>query len=75
MKGLPGTFHPFKTDITNESEVVEAFRSTSQKLGPINVLVNNAGVSLPTTLSDGDSEVLAILVCFLRYLVRLREWV
>ena len=42
--------HFAKADITNFSEVEEAFAKTAEKLGPIELLVNNAAYSIAGNL-------------------------
>lgn len=52
-----GHFYPLVVDISNEEEVISAFDWTSQNLGPIHILVNNAGFLQSTTLCNGDTEI------------------
>lgn len=42
--------------MTVEADIIAAFDWTSSNLGPVHILVNNAGLSLPTTLTDGDTD-------------------
>jgi 3-oxoacyl-[acyl-carrier protein] reductase len=44
--GLPGCLVPLVGDVSNEAEVKAFIREASERLGGINVLVNNAGVLL-----------------------------
>lgn len=57
LQSLPGKFHARKADISEEQEILEAFDWITHNIGPISVLVNNAGISLPTTLHNGDSSI------------------
>ncbi|KAK7586024.1 hypothetical protein V9T40_003900 [Parthenolecanium corni] len=43
-KKYPGKFYPYKCDISIEKEIRDTFASIKKNLGPISVLVNNAGV-------------------------------
>jgi len=43
LKAERGTFHPKKCDITNESQLIACFKEIKEELGPIYILVNNAG--------------------------------
>ncbi|XP_017777412.1 PREDICTED: farnesol dehydrogenase-like [Nicrophorus vespilloides] len=52
-----GSLLGLKVDITQEDEVVEAFEWILKNVGPVSVLVNNAGLSQPTTLIDGDAKM------------------
>ncbi|KAK9869636.1 hypothetical protein WA026_003381 [Henosepilachna vigintioctopunctata] len=51
-----GELHGIKVDMRNSQGVLEAFEIIEKKFGPINILVNNAGMGTNTTLSDGDIE-------------------
>ncbi|KAL7292010.1 hypothetical protein TKK_0014294 [Trichogramma kaykai] len=64
--------HAVECDVTNEKNVVTAFAWVKENIGSIDVLVNNAGVTKETTLSDGNLEewrrvfdvnVLGLCVC------------
>ncbi len=41
-----------KCDVSNESEVVNMLQLTKERFGRIDVLVNNAGIAIDTTLED-----------------------
>lgn len=56
LKSEKGELHALKVDMTNEDEILEAFRWVDDNLGPIHVLINNAGTNNFTTLVDGDSS-------------------
>ncbi|KAL3271232.1 hypothetical protein HHI36_021726 [Cryptolaemus montrouzieri] len=45
-----------QVDITSEEEVINAFRYVLENLGPVSILVNNAGIVQNTTLIDGNAE-------------------
>ncbi|RZC38890.1 adh short, KR, NAD binding 10, and/or Epimerase domain containing protein [Asbolus verrucosus] len=51
-----GKLHPCQADVSKEDEIVAAFRWIGESLGPVHILVNNAGVGHATTLADGDAE-------------------
>lgn len=51
-----GQLHAFKCDITKEEEIVSVIREIISKLGPVHVLVNNAGLSLFGSLINGDTK-------------------
>ncbi|KAK4878153.1 hypothetical protein RN001_010659 [Aquatica leii] len=52
-----GQLYAFKVDIRNEDEVVKTFALIEETLGPIHILINNAGIVRDTTLIDGDAEL------------------
>lgn len=54
--GGPGRLVAFKTDLTKQDEIILSFEKITKELGPIHILVNNAGVRLGTSLIDGDIE-------------------
>ncbi|XP_018325331.1 farnesol dehydrogenase-like [Agrilus planipennis] len=46
----------FKIDVTKENEIIKGFQEISKKLGPIHILVNNAGILPYTSLIDGETD-------------------
>ncbi|KAK4874252.1 hypothetical protein RN001_013612 [Aquatica leii] len=52
-----GQFHPLVVDITKEQEVLSAFDWIKEELGPVHILINNAGVKRSTMLIDGDTSM------------------
>jgi 3alpha(or 20beta)-hydroxysteroid dehydrogenase len=45
-----------RLDVTKEADWVEALRAARERFGPVNVLVNNAGVLLTTAVIDTTDE-------------------
>lgn len=43
-------------DITQESEIIAAFKKIASEVGPIHILINNAGIAFENTLIGGDSS-------------------
>ena len=41
-----------KCDVSNESEVVNMLQLTKERFGRVDVLINNAGIAIDTTLED-----------------------
>lgn len=39
-------------DITNEQEIIDGFKWTVENVGPVHILINNAGVVADSDLSD-----------------------
>ncbi|ERL89092.1 farnesol dehydrogenase [Dendroctonus ponderosae] len=56
LRGAKGKLVGFKCDLTKEEDILETFDTITEELGPIHVLVNNAGVRLGGTVIDGDIE-------------------
>ncbi|KAJ8964928.1 hypothetical protein NQ317_015394 [Molorchus minor] len=57
LEGKKGKLYPIKTDVSKEEDILNAFKWIKENLGPVHVLVNNAGIVGNTNLSDGDSNV------------------
>lgn len=53
LEGKSGTLHPFKADVTVKQDILEVFKWTEEHVGPVSVLVNNAGTNRNTTLTNG----------------------
>ncbi|XP_031343723.1 farnesol dehydrogenase-like [Photinus pyralis] len=56
LKGCKGAFHPIQADITKEEDIIKAFQYIIENLGPIHILINNAGISRISPLSIGKTE-------------------
>ncbi|RZC33053.1 adh short and/or KR domain containing protein [Asbolus verrucosus] len=50
-----GKLHAFKADITKEEELLAVFKNIETNLGPIHILVNNAGTCKFGTIIDGNT--------------------
>nr|XP_023028671.1 farnesol dehydrogenase-like [Leptinotarsa decemlineata] len=57
LSGKAGKFHPVQADISSEAEILSAFKWIKENLGPIHILVNNAGVMNFGLLSEGETEL------------------
>lgn len=49
-------FHPFKCDLTKAEEIVDCFKQIRDRLGPISILINNAGYLGIAALLDVTTE-------------------
>lgn len=47
----PGRVYPLKCDIAKEEDVAESFKWVNDNIGPLNVLINNAGLIKSSTLT------------------------
>jgi NADP+-dependent farnesol dehydrogenase len=56
LQGKKGKLHAVKADISKEEDILKAFKWTSDNLGPVHILVNNAGIIQETNLIGGDTE-------------------
>jgi NADP+-dependent farnesol dehydrogenase len=56
LQGKKGKLHAVKADISKEEDILKAFKWTSDNLGPVHILVNNAGIIQETNLVGGDTE-------------------
>jgi NAD(P)-dependent dehydrogenase (short-subunit alcohol dehydrogenase family) len=50
LKTAPGKLYPVKCDVTNETDVKEAFKWIKSNLGGVDILINNAGGDSSNTL-------------------------
>lgn len=56
LKHKSGKLYAIKVDMMVESEILKAFEWTFENLGPISILVNNAGVSKPISFSKSPTS-------------------
>lgn len=72
LNEFPGKLIPMRCDISKEDDILRAFKCIKEHLGPVYVLINNAGVSRPTSLIEGmtddwrkifDVNVLGLCIC------------
>ncbi|CAH1106152.1 unnamed protein product [Psylliodes chrysocephalus] len=56
LEGKKGKLFAFKADISIGEEIKAAFAWTTDNVGPVAILVNNAGIHYRTTIIDGDVE-------------------
>ncbi|XP_022917692.2 farnesol dehydrogenase-like [Onthophagus taurus] len=56
LKNQPGKLHSYRADMTIEADIISAFEWTEKNIGPVAILINNAGVARPTNIIDGDAS-------------------
>ncbi|KAJ8913708.1 hypothetical protein NQ315_007425 [Exocentrus adspersus] len=56
LDGKPGKLYAYKVDMTQQDEILQAFRWVQENVGPVHILVNNAGLSRKTTIINGNIE-------------------
>ncbi|KAJ8926284.1 hypothetical protein NQ314_021361, partial [Rhamnusium bicolor] len=68
----PGKLYALRCDVTREEEILKAFKWITGHVGPVHILVNNAGLTRPTNLTDGATDewrrvlevnVMALCIC------------
>ncbi|XP_060525370.1 farnesol dehydrogenase-like [Cylas formicarius] len=57
LSGEKGKLVAIQADITKEEDIKAAFAYVLKNLGPVSILVNNAGLSKYTSLTDGDTQL------------------
>lgn len=70
---ITGVLHAIKCDVTEEDDVMRAFKWTIDNLGGVDVLVNNAGISRKCNLIDKgntskikeviDTNIMGVVLC------------
>lgn len=58
----PGKLYPKEADVRNEEDILNVFQWTKENLGPIHVLINNAGIGRSKTLLDVTTEDLQMIL-------------
>ncbi|KAJ8926676.1 hypothetical protein NQ314_020932 [Rhamnusium bicolor] len=51
-----GKLYAVKADVSKEDDILKAFDWTIDNIGPVHILVNNAGIHFRETLVDGNTE-------------------
>ncbi|KAK9731762.1 short chain dehydrogenase [Popillia japonica] len=59
-KGYEGKLFAKETDVTKEEDIIDAFKWTEKNVGPVYVLVNNAGVAYVSSIDEADAEKLSV---------------
>ncbi|KAF5298283.1 hypothetical protein FQR65_LT09794 [Abscondita terminalis] len=57
LKDEKGKFYYFVADFSKEEDILSAFKWAEENVGPVHILVNNAGVRRATNLVSGDTEL------------------
>ncbi|KAK5647082.1 hypothetical protein RI129_005546 [Pyrocoelia pectoralis] len=56
LKKAKGELHAIRVDLTKEEDILNAFEYVIKNLGPIHVLVNNAGLNHASSLCSGKTK-------------------
>ncbi|XP_068911858.1 farnesol dehydrogenase-like [Tenebrio molitor] len=82
LADTPGQLYPLRCDITNEEAILKSFKWIGENVGPVHILINNAGLTRPTNLIEGatdewrrvfDVNVMALCICTREALKTMRE--
>jgi len=57
LAGKRGQLYAVKADISKEGDIVAAFKWIKENVGPVHILVNNAGIIRGTDLINGDTKM------------------
>uniref|UniRef100_A0AAR5P510 SDR family oxidoreductase n=1 Tax=Dendroctonus ponderosae TaxID=77166 RepID=A0AAR5P510_DENPD len=56
LAGEKESLHGYQCDLTKKDEILAAFKKITAELGPISILINNAGTIKMTGIIEGDIE-------------------
>ncbi|KAJ8916021.1 hypothetical protein NQ315_010889, partial [Exocentrus adspersus] len=56
LSNKKGKLYPIKTDVSKEEDILNAFKWVKENLGPVHILVNNAGILRFELLSEGSTQ-------------------
>lgn len=56
LSGKKGKLHAFKADVSKEEDILKLFEWTTKNIGLVHILVNNAGISKTSNLTEGKTE-------------------
>lgn len=56
LSGASGKLYAVQCDVSKEEDIKNAFKWTSDNVGPVHILVNNAGFVNNNNLIDGDTD-------------------
>lgn len=57
LQGKNGQLYSFRADVSKEEDILAAFKWVKENLGPVNILINNAGFRRDTNLIEGDAKM------------------
>lgn len=51
-----GKFYPLRGDVSKEEDILEAFKYTKKNVGPVSILINNAGLIRKSFISESSTR-------------------
>jgi len=57
LQGKSGKLYPLYADVSKEEDILAAFKWVKENLGPVHILINNAGFRRNTNLIEGDTKL------------------
>ncbi|KAF5293557.1 hypothetical protein FQA39_LY03042 [Lamprigera yunnana] len=57
LNGKMGKMYSFRTDVTKENEILNAFKWIKDTLGPVHIVINSTGIIRNTNLVDGNIKI------------------
>lgn len=55
VENQPGKFYPIRCDVSREENILRAFKWIKENIGPVHILINNAGLIRPTSLTGTEA--------------------
>lgn len=56
LEGKGEKLYAFKTDVTKEEDILKAFEWIKENVGPVHILINDAGIARPGNMIDGNTD-------------------
>lgn len=56
LAGKKGKIYAFEADVSKEQDILNAFEWTKKNVGPVHILINNAGIVKNELMIEGNTE-------------------
>jgi len=57
LEGKNGKLYPIRADVSKEEDILNTFKWVKDNLGPVHILINNAGLKRNTNLIKGETKL------------------
>lgn len=57
LEGKPGKLYAYRADMSKQDEIQEAFKWINENVGPVHILINNAGLNRKNTIINGKLAI------------------
>ncbi|KAF2888351.1 hypothetical protein ILUMI_17822 [Ignelater luminosus] len=57
LEGKNGKLYAFEADMMKEEDIIKAFEWTKNNVGPVHILINNAGIGRGSSLHEGQTKL------------------